>query len=47
MIHEGVSHNFPIAKKLMMKRVGNPDHANAKYLLNSVKKRFSPFRNIT
>jgi general stress protein 26 len=37
-IHQDVSHNTPIAKKYMMKRVGSLDHPNAKWLLSEIEK---------
>jgi hypothetical protein len=37
-INEDVSHNVPIAKKFMMKRMGSLDHPNAKWLLTEIEK---------
>src|SRR5919106_773792 len=37
-IHQDVSHNVPIAKKYMMKRVGSLDHPIAKWLLSEIQK---------
>ena len=37
-IYQDVSHNVPIAKKYMMKRVGSLDHPIAKWLLSEIQK---------
>ena len=37
-IHQDVSHNIPIAKKYMMKRMGSLDDPNAKWLLSEIEK---------
>jgi general stress protein 26 len=38
-IHEDVSHNMSIAKKWLLKTVGNLDHPNAKWLLTEIEKK--------
>ena len=35
-IHEDINHNIPIAKKFIMKNIGNMENPNAKWLLSQI-----------